>query len=116
MVEVRKFLRKYFNYGRTQDNICILKVTSKYSDTIRNCPELIRPLKKVHPKPWYDDELDALFFTIHDYILSRGIKIKITSCMYDDRLYHVTVGDRDIDFLVKKDVLYWVITLYKWNN
>jgi len=35
--------------------------------------DLLDHLKKVHPRMWYDDEMDGLFFATYDY-LTRNMK------------------------------------------
>ena len=48
-----------------------------YRELSQSCPDILEYLEKVHPKKWYDDEYESLFFTIYEYILSKGIKVKI---------------------------------------
>lgn len=111
-----KFLWKHFNKGRTQTNISIWKVNNVESQTSKHCPKLIEHLNSVHPKQWYDDELDALFFTICDYLLSKKIKVIIKKSRYDNRRYFMRMNSMCYDFVYKHEIIYFLLLLCEENS
>lgn len=111
-----KFLWKHFNKGRTQTNLSIWKVNNGESQTSRYCPKLIEHLNKVHPKQWFDDEQDALFFTIYDYLLSRKIKVTIRKSEYDNSCYFMWMNNMCYDFVSKHEIIYFLLLLCEENS
>ena len=69
------FLFRFKNKHRTHEFEIITMVNSKRRVEL----DLLNYLKKVHPRMWYDDEIEGLFFATYDYltrVLKYDVKIR----------------------------------------
>lgn len=78
---IKNILWKY-GVGRTHDELYIREINDRALVSAR-CPGLYSYLRKVHPRPWYDDEMDALFFAVYDYMIYNGMCVKMMYNEYD---------------------------------
>ena len=63
----------FYSRSRTSD----LMIMHFINNNVGFPPELYNHLKIVHPQKWFDNESEALFFAIYDY-LTRIRKYKVT--------------------------------------
>ena len=79
----------FYSRGRTT-NITVINFLNY---DIGFPPDLYKHLKIVHPQKWFDDEVDALFFAIYDYI-TRTAKCKVILTRYPDNIWiRICIGN-----------------------
>ncbi len=89
-------IKKYLynrGVGRKQENSSTRMINDDTHSIHFYCPELITYLKKVHPRPWYDDEKEELFFRTYDFIRKQKILVSVKPDPDDRDAVMVKVGD-----------------------
>jgi hypothetical protein len=109
---IKSLLYNKFGVNRKKENWSSRQINDRKSDLHRKCPKMCSHLHHMHGT-WYDDEREALFFTIYDYIRKNKIPIKIERYSQDSNYINITMNDWWRREIVTEDQNVWALmTLY----